>query len=63
MDKCCELFLQNCFPNNRKKDVFKEKHKCPTCGKELIVTFQEIASLGDEGNSDYIVIGADYIKQ
>ena len=62
MKQCCQKWLDNdCQPKNPREGTFKEKQSCPKCGQRFEVEFEEIASLGDDGNSEYTVVGADPI--
>lgn len=62
MKRCCQNWLDNnCQPKNPKTGKFKERQPCPKCGQKFEVEFEEIAVLGDDGNSEYQVVGADPI--
>jgi len=60
MAKCCKNWLdKKCQPKNPRSGRFTEIQACPTCGTRFKVTFEEIAVLGDDGNSEYAVVAAD----
>jgi hypothetical protein len=56
---CCDQWLQTLKPKIPRSGDFTEIHSCPTCGQKFRVTFEEIPALGDDGISDYAVVGAD----
>lgn len=60
MKACCQSWLDNeAYPLKPKEGTFTEVQACPKCGKRYRITFEEIATMGDEGESDYVVVGAD----
>lgn len=48
MKECCDKWLMSLFPRQPKDGRFKEKHRCPKCGKEYIVLFECFALMGGE---------------
>lgn len=60
MKPCCQNWLDNSAkPKRPREGRFKERQSCPTCGTEFEITFEEVATLGDDGDSEYAVVGAD----
>jgi hypothetical protein len=61
MNQCCNAWVQSLSPRTKGKGRFTEIRTCPTCKTQFRVTFEEVSLLGDDGNSQYAVVGADPI--
>jgi len=49
------------MPKLPKSGTFSEVQKCGSCGDQIKITFEEIATLGDDGNSSYAAVEAEYV--
>jgi len=61
LDPCCLSYVAEALPNNPLPEVFTEIHGCPTCDRDIEITFEELPVLGE--GAQYAPVGAEYVNE